>query len=100
MDATKFILDTRLELLDYANDYGAYAVKLSTRLASTKKRLGVQDKHAAKHHSNLEVLPSQVAQNNECAILPVRFEPINANDALNGWWTWLTLSSDSFSSHF
>lgn len=68
MDATKFILDTRLELLDYANDYGAYAVKLSTRLASTKKRLGVQDKHPAKHHSNLEVTPSQVAQKNECAI--------------------------------
>ncbi|KAJ4416462.1 signal recognition particle subunit srp68 [Gnomoniopsis sp. IMI 355080] len=71
MDATKFILDTRLELLDYANDYGAYAVKLSTRLASTKKRLGVQDKHAAKHHSNLEVAPSQVAQNNEFFQLPL-----------------------------
>lgn len=70
MDATKFVLDTRLELLDYSNDYGAYAAKLSTRLASTKKRLGVQDKHAAKHHSQLEVGPAQVAQNNECVPLP------------------------------
>lgn len=69
MDATKFILDTRLELLDYANDYGAYAGRLSTRLASTKKRLGVVDKHPAKHHSNLEVAPLDLAKNNECAAL-------------------------------
>lgn len=68
MDATKFILDTRLELLDYANDYGAYASRLSTRLASTKKRLKVQDKHPAKHHSNLEVAPQDLARNNECAV--------------------------------
>lgn len=66
MDATKFILDTRLELLDYANDYGAYADRLSARLKSTKKRLRVQDKNPAKHHSNLEVDAADLARNKEC----------------------------------
>lgn len=65
MDATKFVLETRQELLDYANDYSAYASRLSTRLRSSKKRLNIQDKNPAKHHSNLEVSPSQLAQNPE-----------------------------------
>lgn len=65
MDATKFVLETRQELLDYANDYSAYASRLSTRLASTKKRLGVQEKHPAKHHPTFEVSPAQLAQNHE-----------------------------------
>lgn len=65
MDATKFILETRQELLDYANDYSAYASRLSTRLRSTKKRLNIQDKNPAKHHSNLEVSASQLARNPE-----------------------------------
>lgn len=69
MDATNFILATRLELLDYANDYSAYTSRLTTRLKSTKKRLGVQDKHPAKSHSNLEVSASQLAQNHECVFL-------------------------------
>lgn len=65
MDATKFVLETRQELLDYANDYSAYASRLSTRLRSTKKRLNIQDKNPAKRHSHLEVSPSQLAQNAE-----------------------------------
>ncbi|CAN8103162.1 unnamed protein product [Discula destructiva] len=71
MDATKSILDTRLELLDYANDYGAYAGRLGTRLKSTKKRLGVQDKNPAKQHSNLEVEALDLARNHELFQLPL-----------------------------
>lgn len=67
MDATKFVLETRQDLLDYANDYTAYAARLSQRLRSTKKRLKIQDKNPAKHHSNVAVSPSQLAQNPECA---------------------------------
>lgn len=65
MDATKFVLETRQELLDYANDYSAYAGRLATRLRSTKKRLGIQDKNPAKHHPTFEASPSQLAQNHE-----------------------------------
>lgn len=90
MDATKFILDTRLELLDYANDYGAYAGRLSTRLASTKKRLGVQDKNPAKHHSNLDVAPLELARNQECAS-PSFFPPRSRCDPTD---CWLTVSLD------
>lgn len=65
MDATRFILDTRLELLDYANDYSTYISRLTTRLKSTKKRLSTQDKHPAKNHSNFEVTASQLSQSHE-----------------------------------
>lgn len=65
MDATKFVLETRQELLDYANDYSAYASRLSRRLASTKKRLGIQEKYPAKHHPTFEVSAAQLAQNHE-----------------------------------
>ncbi|KAF3768011.1 hypothetical protein M406DRAFT_289296 [Cryphonectria parasitica EP155] len=71
MDATKFVLETRLELLDYANDYSAYASRLTTRLRSTKKRLCIQDKNPAKNHSNFEVAPSQLAQNHEFIQVPL-----------------------------
>lgn len=64
MDTTKVILDTRLELLDYANDYTTYASKLTTRLRSTKKRLGIPGKSQGKQ-SNVEITPSQLAQNHE-----------------------------------
>lgn len=65
MDATKFVLETRQELLDYANDYGAYTQRLATRLRSTKKRLGIQEKNPAKHTPTSEVSPAQLAQNHE-----------------------------------
>lgn len=65
MDTTKFVLETRQELLDYANDYSAYASKLSTRLRSTKKRLGIPDKNPAKQVSNSDFAAAQLAQNHE-----------------------------------
>ncbi|KUI54995.1 Laccase-4 [Cytospora mali] len=71
MDTTKFVLDTRQELLDYANDYSAYATRLSTRLRSTKKRLGVPDKNPAKHLSNYDISAAQLAQNHEFLHVPL-----------------------------
>lgn len=65
MDATRFVLETRQELLDYANDYSAYAKRLTTRLSSTKKRLGIHEKNPTKHIPSFEVSPSQLAQNHE-----------------------------------
>lgn len=65
MDATKFVLETRQELLDYANDYGAYTHRLTTRLRSTKKRLGIEERNPAKHHPTHEVSPAQLAKNHE-----------------------------------
>lgn len=65
MDATKFVLETRQELLDYANDYSAYAKRLSSRLGSTKKRLGLQERNPSKHTPSYEVSPAQLAQNHE-----------------------------------
>ncbi|KAK2613440.1 hypothetical protein N8I77_000356 [Diaporthe amygdali] len=70
MDTTKVILDTRLELLDYANDYTTYASKLTTRLRSTKKRLGIPGKSQGKQ-SNVEITPSQLAQNHEFIYVPL-----------------------------
>ncbi|ROW02378.1 hypothetical protein VSDG_02457 [Cytospora chrysosperma] len=71
MDTTKFVLDTRQELLDYANDYSAYATRLSTRLKSTKKRLGVPDKNPAKKLSNYDISAVQLAQNHEFLHVPL-----------------------------
>ncbi|KAK7743204.1 signal recognition particle subunit srp68 [Cytospora paraplurivora] len=71
MDTTKFVLETRQELLDYANDYSAYASKLSTRLRSTKKRLGIPDKNPAKQVSNSDIAAAQLAQNHEFIHVPL-----------------------------
>lgn len=72
MDTTKIILDTRLELLDYANDYTTYASKLTTRLRSTKKRLGIPGKSHGKP-SNVDITPSQLSQNHEYVCAPPIF---------------------------
>lgn len=63
MDTTKIILDTRVDLL-HANDYATYASKLTTRLRSTKKRLGIPGKSHGKP-SNVDITPAQLAQNHE-----------------------------------
>lgn len=69
MDTTKIILDTRVDLL-HANDYATYASKLTTRLRSTKKRLGIPGKSHGKP-SNVDITPAQLAQNHEFIHVPL-----------------------------
>ncbi|POS76162.1 signal recognition particle protein [Diaporthe helianthi] len=69
MDTTKIILNTRLELLS-AKDYANYASKLSTRLRSTRKRLGITGKSHGKP-SNVDITPAQLAQNHEFIHVPL-----------------------------
>lgn len=94
MDITNYIIQSRDKALLY-DDHATYKNQLTRRIASSRKKLGIQTKNRGKYHPRGPITAEEIAENRECVLENIPL-PCRRLDLTAGLLIALDMSTSTF----